>query len=280
MTDGEALDALRLVCVEHNIQLMERLTETRSFAGSWSRPGARRTGGGRRGLSGYHRVLLPVFGSIPQKVQTLAFLYELLMHRGETSAGRRRHSWGHHRRSPRGLSVKERPVDSKPLGTVTDVSQWKLWLGTASFSGSQADGPAPKLDRLYAEIHGELPCCSTVQAGRSGFWITCWPTTAPGGRGSTEAAFQLLDTLAALPMESMHPEPERETILALCRGIGPLPGADGAHSAGAACLRVFAAPICRPGRCRTLCAGRTAATVPPGAAAAAIAGGGEHPAAG
>ena len=32
MTDEEALDVLRLVCVEHNIRLMDRLTGLRSFA--------------------------------------------------------------------------------------------------------------------------------------------------------------------------------------------------------------------------------------------------------
>ena len=80
MTDQEALDALTLQCVGHNIGLMHRLTGQRSFASLLEQA---------RGETNWRRLraYLGVFESyslylhIPQKVQTLAFLYELLMHR-------------------------------------------------------------------------------------------------------------------------------------------------------------------------------------------------------
>ena len=127
MTDGEALDALRLVCVEHNIQLMERLTETRSFARLLEQ--ARGETDWRR-LRAYLGIIesYSLYLQIPQKVQTLAFLYELLMHREGDIRRQAASLMGAIIADLHAGYVKERPVDSKPLGTVTDVSQWKLWL--------------------------------------------------------------------------------------------------------------------------------------------------------
>ena len=67
-------------CVAHNMELMDRLTGQRSFASLLEQA---------RGETNWRRLraYLGVFESyslylhIPQKVQTLAFLYELLMHR-------------------------------------------------------------------------------------------------------------------------------------------------------------------------------------------------------
>ena len=80
MTDEEALHALTMQCVGHNMELMSRLTGQRSFAQLLELA---------RGETNWRRLraYLGVFESyslylhIPQKVQTLAFLYELLMHR-------------------------------------------------------------------------------------------------------------------------------------------------------------------------------------------------------
>lgn len=128
LTDEESLQALVLQCVGHNIELMNRLTGQRSFAELLELA---------RGEMNWRRLraYLGVFESyslylhIPQKVQTLAFLYELLMHRegdirrqaaaliGEIIAGFHE---GY---------VKERPTDSKPdPREITDLDQWKLYL--------------------------------------------------------------------------------------------------------------------------------------------------------
>ena len=80
MTDEEALHALTMQCVGHNMELMSRLTGQRSFAQLLELA---------RGETNWRRLraYLGVFESyslylhIPQKVQTLAFLYELLVHR-------------------------------------------------------------------------------------------------------------------------------------------------------------------------------------------------------
>lgn len=81
MEDAGVLESLTMQCVAHNMELMDRLTGQRSFASLLEQA---------RGETNWRRLraYLGVFESyslylhIPQKVQTLAFLYELLMHRG------------------------------------------------------------------------------------------------------------------------------------------------------------------------------------------------------
>ena len=127
MTDGEALEVLRLVCVEHNVRLMDRLTGLRSFAQLLEQ--ARGETDWRR-LRTYLGVIesYSLYLRLPQKMETLAFLYELLMHRE-----------GDIRRQAAALMgaiiadfhagyVKERPAGSRPLGNITDIGQWKLYL--------------------------------------------------------------------------------------------------------------------------------------------------------
>src|SRR5699024_5303524 len=76
----EAVARLKLLGAEHNIALMRRLTGQRSFAGLLEQA---RGGTDWKRLRAYLGVFesYSVYLSIPQKVQTLAFLYELLMHR-------------------------------------------------------------------------------------------------------------------------------------------------------------------------------------------------------
>ena len=128
MTDQEALDALTLQCVGHNIGLMHRLTGQRSFASLLEQA---------RGETNWRRLraYLGVFESyslylhIPQKVQTLAFLYELLMHREGDIRRQAAALLGEIIAGFHAGYVKERPADSRPdAGVPTDLDQWKLYL--------------------------------------------------------------------------------------------------------------------------------------------------------
>ena len=66
MTDQEALDALTLQCVGHNIGLMHRLTGQRSFASAAGAGPGRNELAASAGLSGGVRVLLPVSAHSPE----------------------------------------------------------------------------------------------------------------------------------------------------------------------------------------------------------------------
>lgn len=128
MTDDEALHALTMQCVGHNMELMSRLTGQRSFARLLELA---------RGETNWRRLraYLGVFESyslylhIPQKVQTLAFLYELLMHREGDIRRQAAALLGEIVGGFHAGYAKERPVGSRPDPRgVTDLDQWKLYL--------------------------------------------------------------------------------------------------------------------------------------------------------
>lgn len=128
MTDDEALHALTMQCVGHNIELMSRLTGQRSFAQLLELA---------RGETNWRRLraYLGVFESyslylhIPQKVQTLAFLYELLMHREGDIRRQAAALLGEIIGGFHAGYAKERPAGSRPdPRAVTDLDQWKLYL--------------------------------------------------------------------------------------------------------------------------------------------------------
>ena len=128
MTDDEALHALTMQCVGHNMELMSRLTGQRSFARLLELA---------RGETNWRRLraYLGVFESyslylhIPQKVQTLAFLYELLMHREGDIRRQAAALLGEIIGGFHAGYAKERPVGSRPDPRgVTDLDQWKLYL--------------------------------------------------------------------------------------------------------------------------------------------------------
>ena len=128
MTDDEALHALTMQCVEHNMELMSRLTGQRSFARLLELA---------RGETNWRRLraYLGVFESyslylhIPQKVQTLAFLYELLMHREGDIRRQAAALLGEIIGGFHAGYAKERPAGSRPDPRgVTDLDQWKLYL--------------------------------------------------------------------------------------------------------------------------------------------------------
>ena len=128
MTDNEALHALTMQCVGHNMELMSRLTGQRSFARLLELA---------RGETNWRRLraYLGVFESyslylhIPQKVQTLAFLYELLMHREGDIRRQAAALLGEIIGGFHAGYAKERPVGSRPDPRgITDLDQWKLYL--------------------------------------------------------------------------------------------------------------------------------------------------------
>ena len=128
MTDDEALHALTMQCVGHNMELMSRLTGQRSFAQLLELA---------RGETNWRRLraYLGVFESyslylhIPQKVQTLAFLYELLMHREGDIRRQAAALLGEIIGGFHAGYAKERPAGSRPDPRgVTDLDQWKLYL--------------------------------------------------------------------------------------------------------------------------------------------------------
>ena len=128
MTDNEALHALTMQCVGHNMELMSRLTGQRSFARLLELA---------RGETNWRRLraYLGVFESyslylhIPQKVQTLAFLYELLMHREGDIRRQAAALLGEIIGGFHAGYAKERPAGSRPDPRgITDLDQWKLYL--------------------------------------------------------------------------------------------------------------------------------------------------------
>lgn len=128
MTDDETLHALTMQCVGHNMELMSRLTGQRSFARLLELA---------RGETNWRRLraYLGVFESyslylhIPQKVQTLAFLYELLMHREGDIRRQAAALLGEIIGGFHAGYAKERPAGSRPDPRgITDLDQWKLYL--------------------------------------------------------------------------------------------------------------------------------------------------------
>lgn len=199
MTDEEALEALRLVCVEHNILLMNRLTGLRSFAQLLEQ--ARGETDWRR-LRAYLGVIesYSLYLQAPQKIQTLAFLYELLMHREGDIRRQAAALMGAIIANFNAGYVKERPAGSKPTDTATDLSQWKQYLDQIIF-------PDHKLMPQHQSWIGytlKFVVNSLLQhcPGReTRFLDILLAYCRPAGRMDAAAAFQLLDTFAALPME-------------------------------------------------------------------------------
>ena len=217
MTDQEALDTLTLQCVGHNIGLMHRLTGQRSFASLLEQA---------RGETNWRRLraYLGVFESyslylhIPQKVQTLAFLYELLMHRegdirrqavallGEIIAG---FHAGY---------AKERPADSRPdAGVPTDLDQWKLYLQRIIYPDHKLMPQHQRWIRytLKFAVDSLLQRCPGREER---FLAPFFAYYRHPQQLEDEVAFQLLDTAAALPPAALT-RPRQELLLRFAEGV-------------------------------------------------------------
>ncbi len=198
MTDDEALRALTLRCVGHNMELMHRLTDQRSFARLLEE--ARGETDWRR-LRAYLAVMesYSLYLHIPQKVQTLTFLYELLMHREGDIRRQAAALLGEIIAGFHAGYAKERPADIRPdPRAITDVDQWRLYLDKILYPDHKL---MPQHRRwigytLKFAVGSLLSHCP----GREERFLA--PTFAYYRRPEDlddYTAFQLLDTAAALP---------------------------------------------------------------------------------
>ena len=198
MTDDEALRALTLRCVGHNMELMHRLTDQRSFARLLEE--ARGETDWRR-LRAYLAVMesYSLYLHIPQKVQTLTFLYELLMHREGDIRRQAAALLGEIIAGFRAGYAKERPADIRPdPRAITDVDQWRLYLDKILYPDHKL---MPQHRRwigytLKFAVGSLLSHCP----GREERFLA--PVFAYYRRPEDlddYTAFQLLDTAAALP---------------------------------------------------------------------------------
>ncbi len=198
MTDDEALRALTLRCVGHNMELMHRLTDQRSFARLLEE--ARGETDWRR-LRAYLAVMesYSLYLHIPQKVQTLTFLYELLMHREGDIRRQAAALLGEIIAGFHAGYAKERPQDSRPdPRAINDVDQWRLYLDKILYPDHKL---MPQHRRwigytLKFAVGSLLSHCP----GREERFLA--PVFAYYRRPEDlddYTAFQLLDTAAALP---------------------------------------------------------------------------------
>lgn len=198
MTDDEALRALTLRCVGHNMELMHRLTDQRSFARLLEE--ARGETDWRR-LRAYLAVMesYSLYLHIPQKVQTLTFLYELLMHREGDIRRQAAALLGEIIAGFHAGYAKERPTDIRPdPRAITDVDQWRLYLDKILYPDHKL---MPQHRRwigytLKFAVGSLLSHCP----GREERFLA--PVFAYYRRPEDlddYTAFQLLDTAAALP---------------------------------------------------------------------------------
>ena len=203
MRQEEMVEALRLLGVEHNVALMSRLTGQRSFAGLLEL--ARGETDWRR-LRAYLGVFesYSVYLSTPQKVQTLAFLYELLMHREGDIRRQAAALMGEIIARFHAGYAKERPAGWTPdPRSVTDMDQWRLYLDRIIY-------PDRKLMvqhrrwvsfTLKMVVNSLLRACE--RARREDFLREFLRFYRRPERLEDETAFQLLETATALPMEEL-----------------------------------------------------------------------------
>ena len=198
MTDDEALHTLTMQCVGHNIELMSRLTGQRSFAQLLELA---------RGETNWRRLraYLGVFESyslylhIPQKVQTLAFLYELLMHREGDIRRQAAALLGEIIGGFHAGYAKERPAGSRPdPRAVTDLDQWKLYLDKIIYP----DHKLMPQHRRWIGYTLKFVVASLLQhaAGREERFLTpLFSYYRRPDQLDDATAFQLLDAAVSLP---------------------------------------------------------------------------------
>ena len=204
MDEAEAAEALRMQGVEHNIALMSRLTGQRSFANLLEL--ARSETDWRR-LRAYLSVFesYSVYLSIHQKVQTLAFLYELLMHREGDIRRQAAALMGEIIARFHAGYAKEKPAGAPPEPrAITDLDQWRLYLEKIIY-------PDRKLMQQHRRwIHFTLKMVvnsllEKCEPDRRELFLKAFLRYyRRPERLEDETAFQLLETATALPVERLE----------------------------------------------------------------------------
>ncbi len=203
MDDPEAVERLRLLGVEHNVALMSRLTGQRSFASLLE---LSRSETDWRRLRAYLGVFqsYSVYLSIPQKVQVLAFLYELLMHREGDIRRQAGALMGEIIARFHAGYAKEKPADWTPdARAVTDLDQWRLYLDKLV----HPDRKLPSQHRRWISytlkmvVNGLLEKCEPDRRGQ--FMAAFLRYYRRPERLDDETAFQLLETATALPLDAL-----------------------------------------------------------------------------
>ena len=204
MEAPEVMEALRLLGVEHNIALMSRLTDQRSFAGLLEL--ARGETDWRR-LRAYLGVLesYSVYLSASQKVQTLAFLYELLMHREGDIRRQAAALMGEIIARFHAGYVKEKPADYVPDSRAAlDLDQWKLYLEKVIFPDRKLMAQHRRWIgyTLKMVVNSLLDKCAPERRGL--FLKALGRYYRHPAQLEDEVAFQLLETATALPPEVLE----------------------------------------------------------------------------
>ncbi len=201
LSQEEAVEVLKRQSVGHNIALMHRLTSQRSFAGllelargetDWKR------------LRAYLGVFesYSVYLSIPQKVQTLAFLYELLMHREGDIRRQAAALMGEIIARFHAGYVKETPADFVPdARAASDLEQWRLYLEKIICPDHKL---MPQHKRwitftLKMVVNALVERCEPER--REQFLSALLRYYRRPERLDGEIAFQLLETATALPLD-------------------------------------------------------------------------------
>ncbi len=218
MEPPEAVEALRMLGVEHNVALMSRLTGQRSFASLLEQ--ARGETDWRR-LRAYLGVFesYSVYLSRSQKVQTLAFLYELLMHREGDIRRQAAALMGEIIARFHAGYAKESPADRPPdVREDADLDQWRLYL-------NKLIRPDRKLMAQHRRwisftlkmvVNSLLEKCPAER--RNLFLEEFLRYYRRPERLEDETAFQLLETATALPVEVLA-DPQRYDLLAFAQAL-------------------------------------------------------------
>ena len=209
MTDDEALHALTMRCVSHNMELMARLTGQRSFARLLELA---------RGETNWRRLraYLSVFESyslylhIPQKMLTLTFLYELLMHREGDIRRQAAALLGEIIAGFHAGYAKERPQGSRPdPRSATDVDQWRLYLDKMLYPDHKLM-PQHRRWISYALKFAVISLLRHSPGREERFLAPVFAYYRRPEETEDGVAFQLLDTAAALPDAALSPAHARE----------------------------------------------------------------------
>ncbi|MGM9661957.1 MAG: nicotinate-nicotinamide nucleotide adenylyltransferase [Oscillospiraceae bacterium] len=224
MDSREVVDALRLMGVEHNLRLMHRLSDQRQFAAILEQA---------RGETDWKRLraYLNIFASYSvylrqeQKVQTLNFLYELLMHKEGDIRRQAATLMGDILARFHAGYAKEVPADYVPAADeCTALKQWESLLERILHPDHKLMPQHKRWGHYMLKLVAGSLLEKCRDQDREAFWDALLRYYSDPEALDDVTAFTLTETAAALPLESCCPA-QREGLLrfasALC-GREPL----------------------------------------------------------